>query len=85
VAVGTFDNAKVTGLTSGGTPGATLSVTTAANGDITISWTGAGTLQSSENLGSGANWTPVTPAPTGNSYTIVKSAQGNRRFYRVVQ
>ncbi len=50
-----------------------------ANGQITVTWTGTGTLQSATVLG---NWSNVTPAPVGNSYTAPIGA-GNR-FFRVV-
>jgi hypothetical protein len=38
----------------------------AASGNVTVSWTGTGTLQSAAALG--GPWTAVSPAPTGNSY-----------------
>ena len=86
VVVGTFDDATVLGGSGGGGGGGpTMSVTTAANGDITISWDAPGTLQSRDNLGAGGSWANVTPAPAGNSYTIPVSAQTSHRFFRVAQ
>lgn len=63
-------------------PGATaagprLSVTR-SGGQITITWSGGGTLQSTDNLGSGAVW---TDAGTGGSVTVTPSAA--HKFYRV--
>jgi hypothetical protein len=83
VAVGTFDNATVQGSASITPGGATLSAARASNGDITITWEGAGTLESSETLGPDS-FTAVTPAPTGNSYTIPAASQDTHRFFRVV-
>lgn len=83
VAVGTFANATVEGTapTNGG--GAELAVARATNGDVTITWDAPGTLQSSETLAPGS-FTPVTPAPTGNTYTVPTATQGSYRFFRVV-
>jgi hypothetical protein len=49
-------------------------------GNITIQWTGGGTLQSSASLGSLAVWTDVS---AGGSVTV--PATGAVRFYRVRQ
>jgi hypothetical protein len=85
VAVGIFDDANVFGSTGGGGTGATLSASTAANGDITISWNAPGTLQSRDSLAPGSAWTNVTPAPAGTTYTIPRASQGTQRYFRVVQ
>jgi hypothetical protein len=81
VVYGYFDNAVVS--TSSGTPvtpGATLSVAL-KGGQVTITWTGSGTLQSSPSLP--ATWTGVTPPPTGNTYTVAPA--GKATFYRLKQ
>jgi len=54
--------------------------TSVSGGKITITWSGTGTLESAPALG--GTWTPVTPAPTGSSYTedVVLS---RNRFYRL--
>jgi hypothetical protein len=54
-------------------------VTVAADGKVTISWTGTGTLQQTTDL---VNWTDVTPQPTGNSYTV-SPATASHAFYRL--
>ncbi len=48
--------------------------------NITITWTGGGTLQSSTDISSPANWANVVPAAT-SPYTT--SAAGAKKFYRV--
>lgn len=53
-----------------------------ANGQVMISWTGAGTLQSTTGLPGG--WTDVTPAPATNSYTVAPTAQ-KQQFFRLRQ
>jgi hypothetical protein len=63
--------------------GAELAISASA-GSITISWTGAGTLQQASQLtGNPTDWSNVTPAPTGTSYTI-NNPSGNL-FFRVAQ
>jgi hypothetical protein len=52
----------------------------AASGNITVTWTGTGTLQSAQAL-NGA-WTPVTPAPSGNTYTAPIGS--GALFFRIV-
>jgi len=80
VVTGRFDNVKISG---GSAPvGSTLSIMTVGN-SITISWTGTGTLESTDTLSS-PNWQPVTPAPTGNTLSLTGPLTGNR-FYRVKQ
>lgn len=83
VVTGYFDNAKVSGGSSPIQIPATLTITRSANG-ITISWTGAGTLESTAALGPAANWQAVTPAPTGNSVTLTGPTTGNK-YYRIRQ
>jgi hypothetical protein len=71
----------VTTLTVKVTPGP-LSTVQRSNGDLDVSWSGSGTLQSSDSLGMGAIWSDVAPAPT-SPYTVPKAEQGNRKFYRL--
>ena len=59
----------------------TFTSTTLSGGNITINWTGTGTLESTPALGTAAAWAPVTPAPTGNTYTA-PATTGNR-FFRI--
>ena len=84
VAVGTFDDANIYG-SGGGGPGISLTASKAANGDVTISWSAPGKLQSRDKLDPGVAWIDVTPAPAGTSYTIPRASQQAYRFYRVVQ
>jgi hypothetical protein len=55
--------------------------TVLSGGNLTITWTGTGTLESTPVLGPGAQWDPVTPAPTGNTYTT--SVTTGNRFFRI--
>ena len=66
--------------------GCTLSITY-SSGNVTISWPGdrsgcileaTGELQSPP---SSILWTPVSPQPTGNSYTVAVS--GTQRYFRL--
>ncbi len=60
-------------LKSGVTPPPTLvfNQPTVSGNKVTVTWTGAGTLQQAAKLtGSASDWTNVTPAPTGNTYTV---------------
>jgi hypothetical protein len=82
IAVGTFDNATV--LAAVETAG-TLSAAVQPNGDVVISWEGAGTLQSSSSIAGTTDWSAVNPAPTENSITIPASELGEQRFYRLSQ
>jgi hypothetical protein len=77
---GYFDNARITG---GSAPIQIPSKLTAAmqSGNVVISWTGDGVLQSTDSL-SPANWQNVTPAPAGKSVTV---APAGSRFYRLRQ
>jgi hypothetical protein len=52
----------------------------AASGQINITWTGSGTLQSATSLS--GPWSDVTPAPTGNSYSAPLGA--GSLFFRVL-
>ncbi len=80
-----FDNAKILGTPGTSSGLSPLSVVLQADKSIVISWTGSGTLQSTDALGSTANWTDVTPAPVGTSYTINPADQAAARFYRLKQ
>lgn len=53
---------------------------TLANGQVTISWTGSGTLQESTDL---RTWTPVAGSPTSPYSTSVSGA--DMKFYRLAQ
>lgn len=79
IVTGLFDNAKIAGKS----PVGSLSVSTEPNGDVTISWTDPGVLQSAGVLGDPNAWSDVTPAPGGNTLTVTSAAQGNARFYRL--
>ncbi len=76
----TFDNALITG---GSAPTAgRFSSASVQNGNVSISWTGAGVLQSADSL-TPADWKDVTPSPAGNSLTVAPSATAPARFYRL--
>jgi len=53
-----------------------------AGGAVTLTWTGTATLQQATALN--GTWTDVTPAPTGNTYTVTVGASGNL-FFRLKQ
>jgi hypothetical protein len=55
---------------------------TISGGNLVINWTGTGTLQSTDDVGPGANWQPVAGV-TGNTATI--PITGADRFFRIVQ
>ena len=56
----------------------------AAN-QVTITWTGSGTLQVATNLtGTATDWSTVSPQPTNNTFTAPVGASP-RRFYRISQ
>jgi hypothetical protein len=62
--------------------GPELEITRGANNQITISWEGSGTLQSTTALaGAATQWTPETT--TGSTFTT--TATGAAKFYRVVR
>jgi len=75
---GSFDDARITG---GSAPVGGRLTAAPQGGDISISWTGTGVLQSSDSLFP-ANWLDVNPPPTGNSITVTP-APGANRFYRL--
>lgn len=79
---GFFDNAVIHNYPEL-PPELRLAITREANGDLVISWTSAGTLQSAASLP--GVWTDVSPAPSGMSYTIPKAAQNQQQFYRLRQ
>ena len=61
-----------------------LTLTRTENGDATLTWSGDAVgyvLQFSSQLDPLADWQPVTPAPTGNTYTT--SFVQPARFYRL--
>lgn len=74
-----FDNWGIYSIPSLANPPGTVSVSRAANGQLTLSWTGGGTLVSASDLS--GTWTPVPNA--SNPMTITPS--GNRAFYRLKQ
>jgi hypothetical protein len=56
-----------------------MNIATVSNGVTTVSWTGAGILQSATALNPG-NWADVVPQPGNNVYT---PSPGGTAFYRV--
>lgn len=76
-----WDNALIQGFPDQPT-GTTLSVAR-QGANIVITWTGTGTLQSTESLVTG-QWTDVTPAPTGNTFTVAPGSKA-QTFYRIRQ
>ena len=75
---GFFDNPTVLGYPPSTAPNP-VSIARQADGKIVISWTGAGVLQSSAKLP--GNWSDVTPAPTGTTYTVTPGASA--QFFRL--
>jgi hypothetical protein len=55
--------------------------TTLVDGQVQLNWTGTGRLQEAPEVT--GTWTDVTPAPTGNSYSV--PASGPRKFFRLVR
>jgi hypothetical protein len=51
---------------------------TLADGQVTLTWTGTGTLQESSDL---TNWSDVSPQPTGNTLTVTPEA--GAKAYRI--
>jgi hypothetical protein len=83
VARGFFDNSRLTGEEEACAIVVPVRLTAAIQGaNVVISWTGTGTLQETDALPSG--WKDVTPAPTGNSYTVPLGSAA-QTFYRVRQ
>jgi hypothetical protein len=79
---GFWDNAVVSGAGGVGPTLGRLTATAQPNGQVMISWSGPGTLQSTTSLPGG--WTTVTPAPTGTSYTVSTQSQ-KAQFFRLTQ
>jgi hypothetical protein len=52
---------------------------TLADGQVTLTWTGTGTLQETTDL---TNWTDVDPQPTGNTLTVTPEA--GVKAYRIL-
>jgi hypothetical protein len=80
---GYFDNAVITGGASAFVPVGSFNPTQLVNGNIVISWSGGGVLESSDSLTSPV-WSTVTPAPVGNTLSVPAATAGNR-FYRLRQ
>jgi hypothetical protein len=78
---GFWDNALVQGFRAQ-PPGSSLGVTR-QGGNVVITWTGTGTLQSTDSLSPMA-WTDVTPAPAGNTITVSPAAK-TQTYYRLRQ
>jgi intracellular sulfur oxidation DsrE/DsrF family protein len=74
---GAFDNIKITG-SKPSQPAGKLTATKQGT-DVSISWTGAGTLQSADTIP--GTWTDVT-SPT-NPVVVPKASQGTQKFYRL--
>jgi hypothetical protein len=75
---------QVQSIYNGETPQgpAELAISRAANGQVTVSWTGPGRLQSTTALqGAATVWTDEAAA--GNSLTVTPAGQA--RFFRVIQ
>ena len=64
-------------------PGPSFNAPVLASGKLTITWTGTATLQQATVISPTA-WTDVTPAPTGNTYTVTVGSTGNL-FFRLKQ
>lgn len=79
---GYWDNAVIS------KPSAAVAPTLTAvlqDGNVVITWTGTGTLESTDSLSqTPPQWADVTPAPAGNSYTVTPTAPG-QKYYRVRQ
>jgi len=76
---GFWDNAVIS---KSGSAAATLAVAL-QGGNVVISWTGTGTLESTDSLSS-PQWSEAAPPPVGNTYTITPVAQ-TQKFYRLRQ
>jgi hypothetical protein len=79
---GYFDNALVANHPPAAAGLSSLSVTQTA-GNVVITWTGPGTLQSATTLP--ATWADVSPPPTGSSYTIPTASLKTHEFFRLRQ
>ena len=80
---GYFDNAVIMGGASAFVPVGSFNPTQLVNGNIVVSWSGGGVLESSDSLTSPV-WTTVNPAPVGNTLSVPAATAGNR-FYRLRQ
>ncbi len=76
-----WDNALIQGFPEQ-PAGAELSVAF-QGGNVVVTWSGTGTLQSTESLAPAA-WADVIPPPTGNTFTVVPGAKA-QTFYRIRQ
>ena len=54
---------------------------TIAGGQVTLTWTGAGTLQESANL---IDWTAVDSQPAGQTFTVTPDGANPNKFYRIL-
>ncbi len=59
---------------------ATFNAPTISGGQVTLTWTGAGTLQESANL---TDWSDVSPQPGAQSYTVTPDGASPVKFYRI--
>jgi hypothetical protein len=56
-----------------------------SGGSVSLSWTGAGTLQVATNLtGNATDWSDVNPQPTNNTFNV-QAGSTPRSFYRISQ
>jgi hypothetical protein len=77
-----FDAAIAYALQQDGDPAPPeFAAPTIVDGEIQLSWTGTGRLQEAPDVT--GDWTDVTPAPAGNSYSA--PAAGARKFFRLVR
>jgi hypothetical protein len=83
IVYGYFDNAVLSGPQPAVVSLGSLVVVRQADGQVVISWTSAGTLQSATSLK--GTWSDVSPAPTGKSYSIAPAAQGQSQYFRLRQ
>ena len=51
------------------------------NGQVTLTWTGDGTLEESSNL---IDWTAVSPQPGSRTYAVTPNAGNPVKFYRIL-
>lgn len=79
---GIFDNAAVLAAVE---IFGTLTAAQQPNGDIIISWQGAGTLQSSPMIDDPTAWSDVSPPPDGNLLLIPATEQTQQQFYRLAE
>jgi len=84
VARGYFDNVNILGG-EGAEPVKSQLAAAVQGANIVITWTGGGTLQEANSLTAPIGWKDVTPAPTGNTYTIPLPQQPGAKFYRTRQ